>query len=63
MAKRYEGRKVLKPTVLRGIVAGAVALAVVISCIFHVGWGTLSSFGVGEFYLLCPLGGLEALLA
>ena len=56
MAKRYEGRKVLKPTVLRGIVAGAVALAVVISCIFHVGWGTLSSFGVGEFYLLCPPG-------
>lgn len=63
MAKRYEGRKFFKPTVLRGIVAGVVALAVVISCIFHVGWGTLSSFGIGDLYLLCPLGGLEALLA
>ena len=63
MAKRYEGRAFLKPTVLRGVVAGAVALAVVVSCIFHAGWGTLSAFGVGDWYLLCPLGGLEAVLA
>ena len=62
MAKRYEGKKILRPSVLRGIVVGVVTLAVVASIIFHTGWGTLSALGVGEVFLLCPLGGLEALL-
>lgn len=63
MAKRYEGRKFLKPTVIRRVVAAVIALAIVASCIFHLGLGTLSAFGVEQFYLLCPLGALESMLA
>ena len=62
MAKRYEKNKLLRPTVLRGVVAAALVAAVVASIIFHTGWGTLSAFGIGQLYLLCPLGGLEAML-
>ncbi len=63
MARRYEGRKFLKPTTIRRIVVAAIALAIVASCAFHLGLGTLSAFGVGQFYLLCPLGALESMLA
>lgn len=63
MAKRYEGRKVLKPTAIRRIVVAVIALAIVASCAVHAGLGTLSAFGVGEFFLLCPLGALESMLA
>lgn len=41
----------------------AVFAAVIVSLAFDTGLGTPSSFGIGEFFLLCPLGGLEALLA
>lgn len=41
----------------------AVFAAVIVSLAFDSGLGTPSSFGVGEFFLLCPLGGLEAFLA
>lgn len=41
----------------------AVFVAVLVSLAFDSGLGTPSSFGIGEFFLLCPLGGLEALLA
>ena len=41
----------------------AVFIAVIVSLAFDSGLGTPSSFGIGEFFLLCPLGGLEALLA
>ncbi|MEE0706107.1 MAG: hypothetical protein UCH28_06940, partial [Adlercreutzia sp.] len=41
----------------------AVFVAVIVSLAFDSGLGTPSSFGLGEFFLLCPLGGLEALLA
>jgi ferredoxin-type protein NapH len=45
----------------------AVALFVIalmcFSLAFHSGIGTPSSFGVGAFQLICPLGGIEALLA
>lgn len=44
-----------------------VALAVIgsVAAAFAFSWslGTPSSFGVGQFFLLCPLGGLEAFLA
>ena len=30
---------------------------------FDSGFGNASSFGIGEFFLLCPSGGLEAFLA
>lgn len=45
----------------------AVALFVIalmcFSLAFHSGIGTPSSFGIGTFQLICPLGGIEALLA
>lgn len=40
-----------------------VFVAVIASLAFDSGLGTPSAFGVGQFFLLCPLGGLEALLA
>ena len=40
-----------------------VFVAVIASLAFDSGIGTPSSFGIGQFFLLCPLGGIEALLA
>lgn len=40
-----------------------VFIAVLASLAFDSGIGTPSAFGVGPFFLLCPLGGLEAMLA
>lgn len=40
-----------------------VFAAVIASLAFDLGIGTPSSFGIGQFFLLCPLGGIEALLA
>lgn len=39
-----------------------VFVAVIASLAFDLGLGTPSSFGLGQFFLLCPLGGIEALL-
>lgn len=47
----------------RRITISAVLLAVLVSLAFDSGVGTPSSFGIGEFFLLCPLGGLEAMFA
>ncbi len=47
----------------RTITLLAVFAAVLASLAFDSGLGTPSSFGIGEFFLLCPLGGLEAFLA
>ncbi len=47
----------------RKITLGAVFVAVVASLAFDCGIGTPSSFGIGQFNLLCPLGGIEAMLA
>ena len=40
-----------------------VFVSVIASLAFDLGLGTPSSFGLGQFFLLCPLGGIEALLA
>lgn len=40
-----------------------VFVAVIASLAFDLGLGTPSSFGLGQFFPLCPLGGIEALLA
>lgn len=40
-----------------------VFVAVIISLAFDSGLGTPSSFGIGEFFLLCPLGAIEAFIA
>ena len=62
MAKRYEGKKLARPAVLRAVVMGVFMVAVVASIIFHTGWGSVSAFGIGNMYALCPLGALEAML-
>lgn len=40
-----------------------ILVAVVASLAFDWGLGTPSAFGVGQFSLLCPLGGIEAMVA
>lgn len=40
-----------------------VFVAVIVSLAFDSGLGMPSSFGVGEFFLLCPLGAIEAFVA
>ncbi len=47
----------------RKVTLAMVFAAVIGSLAFDSGWGTPSAFGVGEFFLLCPLGGIEAMLA
>ncbi len=49
--------------VARHATLGVVFVAVMASLAFDSGIGTPSSFGVGEFFLICPLGGLEAMIA
>lgn len=50
-------------TKVRVATLSLVFVAVIVSLAFDSGVGTPSAFGVGEFFLLCPLGGIEALLA
>lgn len=50
-------------TKARAITLTLVFAAVIASLAFDTGLGTPSSFGIGQFFLLCPLGGIEALLA
>lgn len=50
-------------TKARVVTLTLVFVAVIASLAFDTGIGTPSSFGIGQFFLLCPLGGLEALLA
>lgn len=47
----------------RRVTLAAVLVAVLISLAFDSGLGTPSAFGVREFFLLCPLGGIEAMVA
>lgn len=55
-----QGRRIV---FARRITMGLIVAAVLVSLAFDLGWGTPSSFGLGEFFLLCPLGGIEAMLA
>lgn len=48
---------------IRTLVALTILLVACVGLAFHSGTGTYSAFGLGEFSLLCPLGGLEVLLA
>lgn len=50
-------------TKARIITLSLVFVAVIVSLAFDTGLGTPSAFGIGQFFLLCPLGGIEALLA
>lgn len=47
----------------RRVTLSVVFVAVIASLAFDCGLGTPSTFGVGQFFLLCPLGGLEAMIA
>ncbi len=47
----------------RRITRALVLVAVIASLAFDSGIGTPSSFGVGNFFLLCPLGAVEAFVA
>lgn len=47
----------------RRVTLSLVLVAVLASLAFDTGFGTPSAFGIGEFFLLCPLGGIEAMLA
>jgi ferredoxin-type protein NapH len=49
--------------ILRRITLILVFAAVLASLAFDTGLGTPSALGVGEFFLICPLGGAEAMLA
>lgn len=49
--------------VARRVTLAAVLVAVLVSLAFDSGLGTPSSFGIGSFSLLCPLGGIEAMIA
>lgn len=49
--------------VARRATLALVLVAVLASLAFDSGIGTPSAFGVGQFSLLCPLGGLEAMVA
>lgn len=65
-ARAIDGRGVWQGRAMRRartVTLLAVFVAVLVSLAFDSGLGTPSSFGIGEFFLLCPLGGLEALLA
>ncbi|MEG0302778.1 4Fe-4S binding protein [Gordonibacter sp.] len=50
-------------TKARVVTLALVFAAVIASLAFDTGIGTPSAFGIGQFFLLCPLGGIEALLA
>lgn len=50
-------------TKARVVTLSLVFVAALASLAFDSGIGTPSAFGVGQFFLLCPLGGIEALLA
>ena len=49
--------------VARRVTLALILIAVLASLAFDSGIGTPSAFGIGQFSLLCPLGGLEAMAA
>lgn len=48
---------------MRGAAVFFFVAVAIFSLAFHSGLGTPSSMGISTFYLICPLGGIEALLA
>ena len=48
---------------LRALTALVFFLLFLFGLAVHTGWGTASSFGIAEIAAICPLGGLEAMLA
>ncbi len=52
-----------RPSFWRTLAALFFILAAVAGLVFHTGWGTLSSFGIGAIAAVCPLGAIESALA
>lgn len=52
-----------KPRTLRMLTTVAIILLAMVGYIAGLDLGTPSSIGIGSFFLICPLGGLEVLLA
>lgn len=48
---------------LRALTALVFFLLFLLGLAVHTGWGTASSFGIAEIAAICPLGGLEVMLA
>lgn len=48
---------------LRKVTLTLVFVAVIVSLAIDSGLGTPCSFGIGQFFLLCPLGAIEAMVA
>lgn len=55
-----QGRRI---AAARKATLAAIFVAVLASLAFDSGIGTPSAFGIGRFFLLCPLGGLEVMIA
>lgn len=55
--------RTIKPPVAQTLTAIAVLVLACLGLAFNTGTGTYSSFGISGFNLLCPLGGIEALIA
>lgn len=53
----------LRTKTVRLLVASALIVLAALSYLFHWGVGVPSAFGIDNFFLLCPLGGLEELLS
>ena len=62
-SRKAKGSSRSKVLTARRVTLSLVFVAVVASLAFDCGLGTPSTFGVGQFFLLCPLGGLEAMIA
>lgn len=48
---------------VRAIVCFAAFLSAGVGLALHIGWGTLSSMGIGAVAAICPLGALETMIA
>ncbi len=60
-----EVKKSSKPTVtqVRTAVLIVAFVGIAVGLAFHIGWGTLSSMGIGAIAAICPLGALETFVA
>lgn len=63
MKRTSEDRSRVKASTLRVLSALGVVALVCVGLAVHSGTGTPSSFGIADIAALCPLGGLEAMIA
>ena len=56
-------KKPLKISLLRILIPVLFVVLTVAGTVWHLGWGTVCSFGWKEIAAVCPLGALETMLA